>query len=251
MMRRAFTLVELSVVLVVIGLLIGGIIAGKALIQGSEVKNLARQALSIQTAFLSFRDQYGYLPGDYPKAVSLWGTDTYGCPSNNNQTPRKTTCNGDGDGKLNTAESFHAWQHLADAGLISGSFTGENNDSTGSGSYLPGVNMPATKRANVGIHVIYWNLSPLAGNLMMIGGKSSGGILTSSNAALTTQEAYLLDQKYDDSLPQTGLINIILYSASPFGTCTAGTNAYNTAADGLNTAAFSPGCAMVWQWESQ
>ena len=64
-----FTLVEVAIVIVIIGLLLGGILKGEELITGARVRNLISQADGIKAAYYGFRDRYRALPGDYSKAV--------------------------------------------------------------------------------------------------------------------------------------------------------------------------------------
>ena len=66
--QSGFTLVELSIVLVIIGLIIGGILKGQELIGNAQIKNVASQAQSYQAATAAFRDKYGALPGDLVSA---------------------------------------------------------------------------------------------------------------------------------------------------------------------------------------
>ena len=68
--RAAFTLVELSIVIVIIGLLIGGILGGQSLIHASELKSVISDFQKYQSAITQFRTQYNAWPGDMPNATS-------------------------------------------------------------------------------------------------------------------------------------------------------------------------------------
>ena len=69
-----FTLVELSIVLVIIGLIIGGVLVGRDLITAATVRAQIAQIEKYQTAVNTFRGKYGYLPGDIPDpAVTQFG----------------------------------------------------------------------------------------------------------------------------------------------------------------------------------
>ena len=116
-MQRGFSLVELSIVLVILGLLTGGILTGQSLIRASELRSVVTQIQGFQSAAYSFRDKYFAMPGDMRNAESFWGTDPNGCPTNTVQTTRTQTCNGDGDGVIErrtvgtgSDERFRAWQ---------------------------------------------------------------------------------------------------------------------------------------------
>lgn len=63
-MQSGFTLIELAIVLVVIGLLLGGVLKGAELITGARVRNIANQSSGVQAAYYAFVDRYRRIPGD-------------------------------------------------------------------------------------------------------------------------------------------------------------------------------------------
>lgn len=71
--RQAFSLVELSIVLVILGLLVGGILAGQSLIKASELRKIGADFTRYESAINAFRDKYFFYPGDLPNATQLWG----------------------------------------------------------------------------------------------------------------------------------------------------------------------------------
>src|ERR1044071_4467321 len=75
---RGFTLIELSIVLVIIGLIVGGVLTGKTLIDGAKKKQMHRKFEEIATAYNTFRTKYNCLPGDCARA------STFGLGSNGN-----------------------------------------------------------------------------------------------------------------------------------------------------------------------
>jgi len=99
--KSAFTLLEVSVVLVVLALLVGGVLTGRTLMRSSELRSVTAESTKYATAVLAFRDKYFQLPGDIPNATSIWGAAA-ACPGTS-ATPStdRTTCNGDGNGQIN------------------------------------------------------------------------------------------------------------------------------------------------------
>jgi len=219
---RAFSLVELSIVLVIIGLLVGGILAGRSLIRASELRAVTTEHDRYKTAIMAFRDKYFALPGDMINATSFWGTDAGGCPGNNasSTSPSSQTCNGNGDGMINvntsiSHESYRAWQHLAGAGLIEGSYTGVSNSVAISSftSSLTTPNSPASKLAGGFWIVQYSNTATITDTARFDG--AYGHVLSVSNissptngqgALLKPEEAWNIDTKSDDGKPGLGKI---------------------------------------------
>src|SRR3569833_319215 len=72
-LKAAFTLVELSIVLVILGLLDGGVHTGQSLIRAAELRSVTTQYQRFLTAVQTFRDKYFALPGDMTNAHSYWG----------------------------------------------------------------------------------------------------------------------------------------------------------------------------------
>ncbi len=103
--QRGFSLVEMAVVLVIIGLLIGGVMQGQSLIRAAKVRDIITTAADLTTAAAAFKGRYGVLPGDAPTAT----TEIQGA-----------TGNGNGDGLISTAESANVPNHLFAAGFIKG-----------------------------------------------------------------------------------------------------------------------------------
>ncbi|MEO6023238.1 MAG: prepilin-type N-terminal cleavage/methylation domain-containing protein, partial [Burkholderiales bacterium] len=68
--QAGFTLVEIAIVLVIIGLLLGGILKGQELVQNARVRNLADQQNAVAAAYYAFQDRYRALPGDYAAAMT-------------------------------------------------------------------------------------------------------------------------------------------------------------------------------------
>jgi prepilin-type N-terminal cleavage/methylation domain-containing protein len=99
--QKGFTLVEIAIVLVIIGLLIGGVLKGQSMINNAKVKRIAKSADELRAAVYTFYDKYGVYPGD----------------ENESSIPAGDTRNGDGGGTINTtAEYAYLFQDLVQAG---------------------------------------------------------------------------------------------------------------------------------------
>lgn len=249
-LMQGFTLLELSIVLVIIGLIVGGVTVGAELIRQAELKSVTTDFNKFQTAVNTFNLKYNALPGDMKNATDYWGTAA-ACPGTST-TPSTSaaTCNGNGDGALDPAvatgnEMFRFWHHLANAGLVEGTFTGVANNTTASeDDAMIGSNVPASKVGNSG-----WTPQTLGtqsqsstvwfegdyGTVLHFGSMGSG-TSTTRNAALVTEEAFAIDTKTDDGKPGTGTIrtregagvNCNTVAASS-GSTIAATAAYNLA----------------------
>jgi prepilin-type N-terminal cleavage/methylation domain-containing protein len=110
--EAGFTLVEIAIVMVIIGLLIGGILKGQAMIQNAKVKRVVKQADEIRAAVMSFYDKYGVYPGDENiAAIPAGGADN----------------EGNGNGQISAGEQYEVYNDLGLCGLISGSYNGTSD----------------------------------------------------------------------------------------------------------------------------
>jgi prepilin-type N-terminal cleavage/methylation domain-containing protein len=116
--QGGFTLVEIAIVLVIIGLLLGGILKGQEMITQAKIKNVIADMSGVSAAMYGYQDRYRALPGDDNKAAGRWSSTapTIG-----------TVGNGIVEGKWTTAgtEAIVFWDHLRRAGFVSG--TGPEN----------------------------------------------------------------------------------------------------------------------------
>ncbi len=118
---QAFTLIELSIVLVIISLIIGGIIGGKSLIHAGNIRSTISDLQRFDTAINNFRLQYDALPGDMRDAYDYWQSDST-C-TNNDVNSTSGGCNGDGNGRISSDyEGRNFWHHLSLAQLVPETF---------------------------------------------------------------------------------------------------------------------------------
>ena len=206
---KGFSLVELSIVLVILGLLTGGILAGQNLIRAAELRSVTTEYQSYITAVQTFRDKYFALPGDMNNATNFWGTSA-NCPGNASQgNSDSLTCDGDGDGiiHMNTStsrEPFRFWQQLANAGLMEGSYSGVS----GADSYNWAVTDDNSPKAKLGMglwsvhtHNSDGNFTPQIfrnwpGTFLLLGGPITGN--PNLTYLLTPEELWNIDTKMDD-----------------------------------------------------
>jgi len=118
--QSGFTLVEIAIVLVIIGLLLGGILKGQELINSAKVKNLANDFRTIPTYIYAYQDKFKALPGD----DCLAGTHV-GAPAVDQAVPCPAPFgNGVINGNWNTVtatdEAYLFWQHVRLANLAAG-----------------------------------------------------------------------------------------------------------------------------------
>jgi prepilin-type N-terminal cleavage/methylation domain-containing protein len=119
--NKAFTLLELAIVLVLIGLIIGAIIKGSALLDSAKTKKIITALNETNHSVTFYLDRYDQLPGDDPKADKWFGDDAYIGNGDNNITGWWWSNNPN-------SESYGFWQHLRMANIIKGITDIENQN---------------------------------------------------------------------------------------------------------------------------
>lgn len=225
--RSAFSLVELSIVLVILGLLVGGILSGKSLIHSAELRSITSDYQQYVTAIHSFRDKYFQLPGDMNNATAIWGKDNANCPADSGAAAANGTCNGNGDGTIRfgtvasgTGEAFQAWKQLGLAGMIPGNYTGIAGATLSTigdaADHSYGTNSPKSRITNAGWGITHFDNSATVTtiwtsrnhlNWLTIGGNDH---MYADDPFLTPEDAWNLDTKMDDGKPATGNIESLI-----------------------------------------
>src|SRR5262252_9479432 len=125
--ESGFTLVEIAIVLVIIGLLLGGILKGQEMITQAKIKNLINDFNGVTVAITSYQDRYRALPGDDQNATTRWTVQAPGKGNGDGIIAGKykdNDTNGTNNAPADNKESNLFWQHLRIAGFVAGLTTG-------------------------------------------------------------------------------------------------------------------------------
>ena len=253
--QRGFTLLEMSVVITIIGLIIGGILFGRAMLTNSRLQTVITDYDSYLTAVGNFRQTYQALPGDMANATTMWGTDSSGCPNGGGTSG---TCNGNGDGMIADAagtakEGFRFWQHLYLAKLFNQKLSGVKGPN-GIYNVVIGTNSPAGAIEGTGYWIAYWGtvsgdinrFDGFYGHILMLGGTTNAyapnGI--PNGAMFTPEQAANMDAKIDDGVPATGKLRTYGGAGATWINPNCTTSATATATYNLTTT--SPQCALIF-----
>ena len=193
--RKGFSLVELSIVIVIIGLLIAAIAAGTSLIKQAELRSIITDFQNYASSYNTFRDRFNRVPGDMEVASAYFPT---ACSAD------ADACNGNNNGSIdfaadNTNEVNAAWIHLEAAGMINYGFDtiAVSREST------IGTNAPTSKITAAGYYMIGWisdngiHSAPFDNQNVLFLGRNIADA-PPANATLTPEDAFAIDRKMDD-----------------------------------------------------
>jgi prepilin-type N-terminal cleavage/methylation domain-containing protein len=233
--KSGFTLIELSIVLVIIGLIVGGVLVGRDLIHAAEIRAQASQIESYKTAVNTFILKYNQIPGDMTasSAAAFEFTPREGTANNGDGNGILTNCSGLGGSENVGCEFTLFWNDMSSANLVNGTFNTATNDAITNGQFtattsqLP-LYFPQAKIRD-GFYVrasynpaTYRNRFVLSGLSDIVNGTPTD---TNNPRSLTPMEAWNLDQKIDDGLPMTGKVwgvnSTVTVAPLPFGTAAA------------------------------
>lgn len=223
--HSAYTLIELTISLLIMGLITGIITVGIGLLEQAKLNNIIKEYNNYKSITYSFLEKYGQLPGDFNNATYFW-YNSNSCPGHNAITGG---CNGNNDKYINgdwqngcynsdCNESLRAWQHLNLAGYISNYLSGV----AGINSYVNSTNIPYS---NYGKGAWYfYNYYPFNQTITqkssLILGSIAGDLPPINDSLITASELARIDNKIDDGLPISGIVisltpNIDCYNGNP------------------------------------
>jgi prepilin-type N-terminal cleavage/methylation domain-containing protein len=200
--QKGFTLVEIAIVLVIIGLLLGGILKGQEMITQAKIKNVIADFSGVSAAYHGYQDRYRAIPGD-DAGATRWGLTPPGTAGNN-------VLSGAYNSATATDESRLWWDHLRRAGFVSGS---------GSQQPFNAVNGMVGVQTGDGA-----------------GGTALGGVtsLIMCSANLPDKIAISVDTQMDDGDVRTGTVRGQLHTAGPNPATSAAADTNNYAETGTN-----------------
>jgi len=263
---EGFTLIELSIVLVIIGLIIGAILVGKSLIHTSEIRAQVSQFQKYTSAVNTFRTKYNALPGDITPTLAA-GFGLAARAGSVGQGDGNGFIEGGGPGSSDVAgETALFWNDLSTANLIEGHLAGTDcTVNTGTCASLPTQQIVPVSKLQYQTEILVYsggdglNYYGLWSLIQGIGGiDTNGAIHGLTMGYITPMDAYSIDTKIDDGYPLSGTVEITngitsLNSAPPLiapaapapGVCVSNvpaTGSYNIA--GSANADSYAGCAM-------
>jgi prepilin-type N-terminal cleavage/methylation domain-containing protein len=185
--QSGFTLVEVAIVLVIVGLLLGGILKGQELVSNARVRNVADQQNAVKAAYYAFQDRYRALPGDYNQAST-------------NIPNVAAAANGNGDAQILGNEVVLAWYHLTQAGFISCS---QCSNAPGAGAVVPAAgNSPLN--AFGGVMQINFDGQYATPGVVLPAPAPSAVNSLKSGTQIPSNLLAEIDRKIDDGNPETG-----------------------------------------------
>ncbi|PIR39216.1 MAG: hypothetical protein COV35_01500 [Alphaproteobacteria bacterium CG11_big_fil_rev_8_21_14_0_20_39_49] len=264
--NNGFTLIELSIVIVIIGLIVAGVVGGQALVKQAKLRSVVSEHNQVKLAMNAFKLEYDALPGDFNNAFAYWPAAAQGCNAAGTGAGVQAECNGDGDKQIELAsiggaiESYMAWKHLQLADLTPGSFF--PSDATAVATSDLNIKIPASKYTGAGITIVYDDLNSdatagdgltsggrvLNRNVALFGGIQTDGTDMANGLIFDAKDVQGIDEKIDDGDPVTGAVVGVGVAG------TAATDCIDTAPDpdtynldGTNTATAGSGCAVAFE----
>ena len=181
---EGFLLIEVAIALLIIGLLIGGVLKGKELLETSKLQAVIKNLETYRVATQLFQDRYGFLPGDFPEATTYLNS---------------TLKDGNGNGAVEDYESSQFWANLYVSGFIQASTKEAHQEKIGGC-----------------VTVVHTPAPDLPGNWFLLGERNGS---KNDGALLTPIQAKTLCQKMDNPNPNEGSVQVKDGANVPPGSC--------------------------------
>jgi prepilin-type N-terminal cleavage/methylation domain-containing protein len=196
--QTGFTLIELAIVLVIIGLLLGGVLKGQELINSAKVKNLAADFRNVPVYIYGYQDKFKAMPGDDKAAATHLGNSA----TNAGTTGGNGVIDGVWDSNTPTDDSILFWQHVRLANLAPGPTT------VPTGTDMSGFVPTNSNGGRIGVS----STAPISG---------MPGTYFMCSSGIDAKFALQLDTTIDDGVTNTGSIRATPTTAAPTGTAPA------------------------------
>lgn len=205
--EEGFTLIELSIVLVIIGLIVGGVLVGQDLIKAAELRAGVSQIEKYEAAANTFRTKYNGLPGDIMNPANYGLSNTGLTPNGNGVLNRSAD-----DGTSFDLEAAAFFRHLAQTSLIADSITGTSFGSAAVGTL---TNYVPVSKLGRGVLVLPVGASGINYYVLSVPTVAAGVLTFTDGTEMAVIDAFGFDNKLDDGNPSTGKVIAVTDITTP------------------------------------
>ncbi len=254
---QGYSLLEAAIVMTIMGLLVGGVIAGKSLIHSAEIRAQITDLTRYEVAINTFQNKYGALPGDLANATAYWGTQTTN-GNGNGQVESATLYSSGGLNSYVTPDNYYydgerpqLFKQLGLAKLVKESFDGSANLGTGyptvsmnhaAGMFVSGKwdtydlgNDAYAATSTIATATLYMSID--VSNPLQFG---LGNTFNDNSGIFMPEDISSIDTKMDDGKPNSG--KVLALSLNVYPLCTSSDTVYNIIAAGE-----SKSCNMLYE----
>ncbi len=216
--NKGFTLIEIAIVMVLVGLLLGSVLKGQELITTARVRNISAQLDSVKIAYLGFQDRFRAYPGDVPDAVAA------------NNIPNSPPFGGGcgvaggfcGNGRIDPAENLVVWMQIARSGFINETYGGAVGGAQMAFQPADMTNSPSNPYGGFLVLVHDKDYGDVGATSIVLNIKTGGGL----PAGIVAE----LDRKLDDGIAGSGVFRTAISYGNQAAGCTTGVNGTMTLA---------------------